>query len=129
MMLQLHVEEFPNIFKIVINYLLIQASAVLCERVFSSLAETDTSRQNHIKLILMEVLQIIKYCKKKECINFMLDWTETMEKVKIDEKMKGDIDGEGTSSEIADLLENSLEECLKAVMTALDHKDDLIDDM
>jgi hypothetical protein len=48
------------------DYLPIQASAVPCERVFSSSAETDTKKQNWISLLLMEVLQMLKFHLKKD---------------------------------------------------------------
>jgi hypothetical protein len=52
------------------DYLPIQASAVPCERVFSSSAETDTKKQNRISPLLMEVLQMLKFHLKKEHLNF-----------------------------------------------------------
>lgn len=39
----------------------IQASAVPCERVFSSAKETMASRRNHISPNLMEALQLLKF--------------------------------------------------------------------
>jgi hypothetical protein len=56
------------------DYLPIQASAVPCERVFSSSAETDTKKQNWISLLLMEVLQMLKFHLKKERLNFTDGW-------------------------------------------------------
>ena len=50
-----------------------QASAVPCERVFSSSAETDTKKRNRIKPELMEALQILKFALKKERLNFTAD--------------------------------------------------------
>jgi hAT family C-terminal dimerisation region len=47
------------------DYLPIQASAVPCERIFSSSAETDTKKQNRIRPELMEALQILKFALKK----------------------------------------------------------------
>ena len=55
------------------DYLPIQASAVPCEHVFSSSAETDTKKRNHIKPELMEALQILKFALKKEHMNFTRD--------------------------------------------------------
>ena len=43
------------------DYLPIQASAVPCERVFSSAKETVTARRNRISSDLMEALQVLKY--------------------------------------------------------------------
>jgi uncharacterized protein YcbK (DUF882 family) len=55
------------------DYLPIQASAVPCERVFSSSAETDTKRRNKIKPELMEALQILKFALKKDRLDFTAD--------------------------------------------------------
>jgi hypothetical protein len=52
------------------DYLPIQASAVPCERVFSSSAETDTKKRNRIKPELMEALQILKFSLKKTRLDF-----------------------------------------------------------
>ena len=53
---------------------LIQATAVPCEQIFSSSAETDTKWRNHISPPLMEALQMRKFLFKKECLEFMHDW-------------------------------------------------------
>jgi hypothetical protein len=52
------------------DYLPIQASAVPCERVFSSSAETDTKKRNRIKPELMEALQVLKFALKKTRLDF-----------------------------------------------------------
>lgn len=129
--LKVNEEMYPTLFKIALDYLPIQASAVPCERVFSSSAETDTKRRNRIKPILMEALQIIKYRKKKERLNLMSDWAETVEKVHLDEEMKGEIDGPGetspTSDILADLLENRSEDGMKAALSAIEQEDEMWD--
>lgn len=56
------------------DYLPIQATSVPCERVFSSSAETDTLRRNHISPSLMEALQIQKFRFKKERLDFTQGW-------------------------------------------------------
>ena len=43
----------------------IQASAVPCERVFSSAKETVTARHNRISAELMEALQMLKFSVRK----------------------------------------------------------------
>lgn len=53
------------------NYLLIQGSAVPCEHIFSSSVETDMKKQNHIKLVLMESLQMLKFFYKKSHLDFL----------------------------------------------------------
>jgi hypothetical protein len=55
------------------DYLPIQASAVACERVFSSSAETDTKKRNRIKPELMEALQVLKFALKKDRLDFTAD--------------------------------------------------------
>lgn len=72
--LQLKCAEFPTLFEIAMDYLPIQASAVLCERVFSSSAETNTKRCNQIGLTLMEALQMLKFYLKKKQLNFTEGW-------------------------------------------------------
>jgi hypothetical protein len=52
------------------DYLPVQASAVPCERVFSSSAETDTKKRNRIKPELMEALQVLKFSLKKARLDF-----------------------------------------------------------
>jgi hypothetical protein len=67
---QAHETTFPTIFRIAMDYLPIQASAVPCECVFSSSAETDTKKRNRIKPELMEALQVLKFALKKERMDF-----------------------------------------------------------
>jgi len=57
-----------------LDYLPIQASAVPCERMFSSSAETDTKKRNRINPTLMEALQMLKFSLKAGRLNFMKDW-------------------------------------------------------
>ena len=65
---------FPTLYAIALDYLPIQASAVPCERVFSSSGETDTKRRNRINPTLMEALQILKFSLKQERFNFTDGW-------------------------------------------------------
>ena len=58
-------------FAIALDYLPIQASAVLCEHVFSSSGETDTKR---LHLLLMEALQMLKFSLKHRWLDFMQGW-------------------------------------------------------
>jgi len=56
------------------DYLVIQATSVPCERVFSSAKETDTAKQNRISPMLMEALQTLKFILKKKRLNFIKGW-------------------------------------------------------
>jgi hypothetical protein len=55
------------------DYLPIQASAVPCERVFSSSSETDTKKRNRIKPEFFEALQILKFGLKRDRLSFTAD--------------------------------------------------------
>jgi hypothetical protein len=67
---QTHQLMYPTWFKMAMDYLPIQASAVPCERVFSSSSETMTKRRNRISAPLLEALQLLKFGFKKERLDF-----------------------------------------------------------
>ena len=67
------------------DYLPIPASAVPCERVFSSSAETDTKKRNHVRPLLMEALQMVKFHLKKERLNFTKTWMTDQKEMMEDE--------------------------------------------
>jgi hypothetical protein len=56
------------------DYAPVQASAVPCERVFSSSSETHTKKRNRLSPVLMEALQMVKFFLKKEWLNFTKGW-------------------------------------------------------
>ena len=64
--------KYPTIYAIALDILPIQASAVPCERVFSSGKMTTTDRRNRIAPDLMEALQMLKFHFKK---GLSLDFT------------------------------------------------------
>lgn len=68
-------KTYPILFSMAMDYLPIQASAVPCERIFSSSAETDTKKRNRITPSLMEALQMLKYHLKKAQLDFSEDTT------------------------------------------------------
>lgn len=70
---QKHGDEYPIVFLMAMDFLPIQASSVPCERVFSSSAETDTSRRNRLSPVLMEALQMLKFALKDNPLNFTND--------------------------------------------------------
>ncbi|KIK18125.1 hypothetical protein PISMIDRAFT_81093, partial [Pisolithus microcarpus 441] len=61
---------FPTLYHMVMDYLPIQGSAVPCEQIFSSSAETDTKKRNKIRPALMEALQMLKFHRKKSRLSF-----------------------------------------------------------
>jgi hypothetical protein len=62
--------ELPILYRIALDVIPIQASAVPCERVFSSSKETDTNRRSGLGYDLMEVLLISKYLHRSARLNF-----------------------------------------------------------
>jgi hypothetical protein len=63
------------------DYLPIQASAVPCERIFSSSAETDTKRRNRLSTLTMEALQMLKFHLKKVRLTFTDGWVTEEEEM------------------------------------------------
>lgn len=105
--------EYPTIFRIAMDYLPIQASAVPCERVFSSSAETDTKRRNRISPVLMEALQMLKFYLKKERLNFTRGWI-TSQKILVEDEP--DEPGAHNTSTQQD---NQLEDTLSHILTMI----------
>lgn len=62
--------KFRLIFRVALDIMPVQASAVPCERVFSSSKETDTLRRSNLDPILMEVLQVLKYFYRSDRLAF-----------------------------------------------------------
>ncbi|KAF5383852.1 hypothetical protein D9615_003798 [Tricholomella constricta] len=65
--------SYPLLFRVAMDVLPAQASAVPCERVFSSSKETSTVRRSRLSPKLMEALQILKFSYKQERLSFTDD--------------------------------------------------------
>jgi hAT family C-terminal dimerisation region len=89
------------------DYLPIQATAVPCERVFSSSAQTSTRRRNRIRPILMEALQMLKFHFKKEHLNFTKNWKTSEKEMKRDEPTP-DLLSKLLGSDYQDVLDNAI---------------------
>jgi cytochrome P450 len=100
------------------DYLPIQATAVPCERVFSSSAETDTKQRNRIHPDLMEVLQMQKFLLKKACLNVMDAWIMA-EKEMLEDEPEHDL--------LSTLLEGNIQDKLDQVMKAIAYDNDNVD--
>ncbi|KAF5370272.1 hypothetical protein D9758_006873 [Tetrapyrgos nigripes] len=66
--------KFLSLFRLALDVLPAQASAVPCERVFSSSKETDTDRRTRMSSVLVEVLQILKALYRDDRLNFTKSW-------------------------------------------------------
>ncbi|KDQ05813.1 hypothetical protein BOTBODRAFT_81079, partial [Botryobasidium botryosum FD-172 SS1] len=62
---------FPLLFHVALDILPAQASAVPCERVFSSSKETCSPRRNRLALKTMEILQVLKFSYHQDRLDFM----------------------------------------------------------
>lgn len=66
------------------DFLPIQASAVLCERIFSSSSDTFIKKRNRISPYLMEALQMTKFALKKERLHFTKGWSASQKDMEYD---------------------------------------------
>jgi len=57
------------------DYLPIKAISVPYEHMFLLAKKTDTAKGNWINPMLIEVLQLLKFSLKKECLNFIAGWS------------------------------------------------------
>ena len=70
--------RFPYLFRLVMDVLPAQASAVACEQLFSSSKETCTPRQNRINPDLMEALQTLKFSFRSETLDLTKHVEDTL---------------------------------------------------
>ncbi|KII92967.1 hypothetical protein PLICRDRAFT_103273 [Plicaturopsis crispa FD-325 SS-3] len=96
------------------NIMPVQASAVPCERVFSSSKATDTDQRNSLSPVMMEMLQILKYSARSDRLDFANEWSAKEEELwvlDIDPSVLQDIMSRpGRMHELIDLLRESHEE-------------------
>jgi hypothetical protein len=97
------------------DYLPIQASAVPCERIFLSSAETDTKKRNRINPLLLEALQMLKFHLKKERLNFTAGWV-TSEKQMVDDDPDEDL--------LRKLLEGDYQDALDSAIRSVNDDED-----
>jgi hypothetical protein len=107
---------FPTIYSIAMDYLPIQASSVLSERVFSSSAETDTHKRNRIHPLLMEALQMLKFGLKKSRLDFMTGWA-------VNEASMMDVEEEEVDL-LGSLFEGDKDMAFDALIAAMGEGDD-----
>ncbi|KIJ29769.1 hypothetical protein M422DRAFT_784217 [Sphaerobolus stellatus SS14] len=111
-----HQKAYPRLFRMSMDYLPAQASSVPAERVFSSSAETDTRRRNHLSPYLMEQLQMLKFMLKKARLDFTAVWRFEVEDAELENEWIdrsvsiGSDDAEKAFYSLLDLLEQEADE-------------------
>ncbi|KAJ6459696.1 hypothetical protein C8R47DRAFT_994500, partial [Mycena vitilis] len=101
---------FVTLYQIALDVLPVQASAVPCERVFSSSKETDALRRGDLSPAVMEMLQILKFIYRKGRISFVDDLVATEEElsvIDVDPTVLEELLATGRISELVDLLNES----------------------
>ena len=99
------------------DYLPIQASAVPCERVFSSSAETDTKQRNRLSPLTMEALQMLKFHLKKSRLHFMKGWLTSEKQMVVDDA------DEDKEDPLVALLQGNFQNSLDAIMHSINQDD------
>ncbi len=92
-----------------LDILPVQASAVPCERAFSSSKETCVLRRSLLSSGMLEVLQVLKHLYKGERLDFASHWIASEEDYSIEMATKAAINELVSSAkceELLDLLRN-----------------------
>ncbi|KAL0961546.1 hypothetical protein HGRIS_006485 [Hohenbuehelia grisea] len=106
------VEEFdlPLLFRVAMDVLPAQASAVPCERVFSSSKETCSLRRNRLGAELLEALQCLKYAYRQDRLSFVDGLFAKEEDYQIcgpvTAAARQELEARGATGELSDLLRN-----------------------
>lgn len=103
---------FPILFRVALDVLPAQASAVPCERVFSSSKETDALRRGNLSPTVMEMLQILKFIYRSGRIDFTQGWVATEEElsvIDVDAEVLEELLATGKIEQLVELLNASWE--------------------
>ena len=102
---------YPHLYRIAVDVLPVQASAVIIERMFSSSKETDTLRRNRLNPTLMEALQVLKYRYKQARLDFAQHLIARAEDytvgAPVTEAAYAELSNAGKYLELEELLENA----------------------
>jgi len=93
------------VFKVALDVLPVQASAVPCERVFSSSKETCVLRRSLLSAGMLEVLQVLKHLYKGERLDFTLYWIAKEDDYSIEKATEAAINELVSSTKCEELLD------------------------
>ncbi len=102
----------PLLLPVALDVLPVQASAVPCERIFSSSKETCALRRSLLSASMMEILQVLKQLYKEEHLQFVSHLIAKEEDYTIDHATEAAVQeliSTGNTDELWDLL-NSTDE-------------------
>ncbi|KAL1691529.1 hypothetical protein GGG16DRAFT_53319, partial [Schizophyllum commune] len=114
---------FPHLYRVALDVMPAQASAVPCERVFSSSKETDALRRANLSPKLMEHLQILKYIFRGDRLNFMSELLCTEQELTVidmDTSILEDMISEGRADELEQYISASHNTPASATSTRTD---------
>ena len=100
-------KRYPLLFKVALDVLPVQASAVPCERIFSSSKETCTTRRSLLSASLLEILQVLKQLYREKRLDFASHWIANEEDYSIEHATEAAIQelmSAGKTDELLDLL-------------------------
>jgi hypothetical protein len=100
-------KKYPFLFEVGLDILPVQASAVPCERIFSSSKETCTVRRSLLSASLLEILQILKQLYREERLDFTSHWIASEEDYSIEHATEAairELMSSGKTDELLDLL-------------------------
>ncbi|KAF7971208.1 hypothetical protein HWV62_21904 [Athelia sp. TMB] len=98
---------YPLLFCLAVDVLPVQASAVPCERVFSSSKLTDESHRSNLSPFTMEMLQILKYRFRAERLTFtdgLVSDTRELSVIDVPAEKIDELLAEGRISELKDMF-------------------------
>jgi len=96
---------YPVIYRVALDILPVQASAVPCERAFSSSKETCVLRRSLLSAGMLEVLQVLKHLYKGERLDFTSHWIANEEDYSIEKATEAAISELMTSAKSEELLD------------------------
>ena len=111
---KLNEKKYPFLFPVALDILPVQASAVPCERIFSSSKQSCEDHRNHATPKLFEALQFRKHALKKNRLDFTEHYSVAKEEDytiegQVTDKAAQELLFQGRVDILTELLNNSLD--------------------